>query len=65
MSTVNRHDLELELNGTRLIVTALLLELGRPFHVTNDKLDEAAKWQIDAESANGFDTFFLTQKVGE
>jgi hypothetical protein len=59
---VNRHELELELQGTQLIVTALLLEINRPFHVTDAKLAEASKWLVDAEVKNGEDILFLTPK---
>lgn len=50
-----------ELAGTHLIITALLLEReGRSFAVTDDKLDEATKWHVDAEVKNGEDVLFLT-----
>ena len=59
---MNRYDLELELKGMQLLIIAMLLELNRPFYVTNEKMTEAAKWKLDAEEQNNQDKIFLVAK---
>lgn len=58
----NRHDLELEMQGMQLLIVAMLLELNRPFYVTNEKMAEAMKWRMDAEEQNNQDKIFLVAK---
>ena len=62
---MNKNDLKQELEGTQLLLTAILLQVGQ-FEVTNLILSEADKYVVDVrQSPNGNDVLYLRMKVKE
>jgi hypothetical protein len=60
---MNRHDLENELQGTQMILMAMLEELGGQFTVTPERLNSAdSKYRLDAKEHPEGDLLFLVPK---
>lgn len=60
---MNRHDLENELQGTQMILMAMLLETGKhEFLVEAEKLLAAEDYRLDSREVPGGDVLFLVKK---